>query len=677
MAEVAGQAGRGPLAVSSEISRKIDQRGPFDPTILTPMSLGGLHDNIGRIVGERYKLVRPIGRGASAQVYLAQDTTLDRPVAVKLLHTGLAGDERFLERFRAEAHRCAQLSHQNVVTVYDWNDNERPYIVTEYLGGGSLRAMLDAGNYLSPAQALVVGLGAAKGLEYAAKRGLVHRDIKPANLLFDADGTVRIADFGLALALSEAGITAQSGEMLGTVRYASPEQARGEKLTEKSDVYSLGLSLIEAVTGEVPFGSDTSLGSLMGRTEADVVVPDAMGRLQVTVSKACQLDPEARPTAGELKVGLLAAAEAMAPPAKLPLVGTQAPVGATTERLAPTQIGAPPARSMSGIVDEPEAMKRKWPWVIFGLLVLGGAIGGGVFAFLNQQPVKHRVPPLVGVSEETALRNIESNGWLVQKPLLLRNDEIDKDDIISTDPAEGELLAEGEEFTYTVSLGPTEVPIPQGLIGQVGTVVVDELRALGLEVEEEEAFSEDIPAGAVIDIVTEQVLVEKGSEVTVVVSSGPEPRTIPDGLVGATIEEVRELLAGEQLVAEETERFDEEVPTGIVLQVIPREGRSGIPRGDVVEVLVSKGPAPKAMPSVIDQSVETATRILEEAGFCVEKVEGPPDGVVVGHDPTPETITPIGDCVTLFTVDPNAPEDGSEGEGDGTDGGGGDGAGDQ
>ncbi len=640
------------------------------------MSLGGLHDNIGRIVGERYKLSRPIGRGASAQVYLAQDQTLDRPVAVKLLHTGLTGDERFLERFRVEAHRCAQLSHQNIVTVYDWADAERPYMVTEYLGGGSLRGMIDAGNLLTPAQALVVGLGAAKGLEYAAKRDLVHRDIKPANLLFDADGSVRIADFGLAVALAEAGVTSQSGEMLGTARYASPEQARGEKLTEKSDVYSLGLSLIEAVTGDVPFSSDTRLGSLMARTEADAEVPDAMGRLQVTLAKACRLDPEERPTAAELKVGLLAAAEAMSPPAKLPLVGTQAPVGETTERLAPTQIGAPPPRRPAAIVDEPVAKKRKWPWVIFGILVLGGAIAGGVFAYLNQQPVNHRVPALVGVSEETALRNIGSFGWIVGDPLLQRNDDIDRGDIIETDPPEGELLAEGGEFSYTVSLGPTLVPIPRDLVGESATFVVDELERLGLEVDEEEVFDEEVPQGSVVDILSDDVEVEKGSEVTVQISTGPPPRTIPENLVGATIEDVRAQLSGLGLVVEESTRFDAEAPAGTVLQVIPREGRTGVAKGELVEVLVSDGPAPRAMPSVIDQSVDTARRILDEAGFCVETIEGPEDGVIVGQDPTPDTITPVDTCVTLFTVDPNAPAEGEDGEnsdagdsGDGGDGG--------
>ncbi len=646
------------------------------------MSLGDLHDNIGRIVGERYKLVRPIGRGASSQVYLAQDKTLDRQVAVKLLHAGLAGDERFLQRFRTEARRSAELSHQNIVTVYDWNDKDRPYIVTEYLAGGSLRAMIDAGNHLTPAQALVVGLGAAKGLEYAAKRGIVHRDIKPANLLFDGDGQVRIADFGLAFALSEAGMTQQDGELLGTVRYASPEQARGASLTQKSDVYSLGLSIIEAVTGEVPFGdADTSLGTLMARTESNVVVPDELGRLQVTVSRAGLLDADERPSAAELKVGFLAAAEAMAPPAKLPLVGTQAPIGATTERLAPTQIGTPGLvdlrkpdttnmtvnANQTGLspldLDEPDGPKRKWPWVLFALVAVGSAIGGGIFAYLQSQPASFRVPALVGTSEATALRNIEGNGWILER-LLLRDDLIAIDDIISTDPPEGTMLEEGQPFTYTVSLGPTTVSVPSSLVGERGEFVIEEIRAIGLDVEEESDYDEVVAPGAVIAILGETVDVPKGSEVTVVVSLGPEPREMPGGLIGSPIAEVSETLQALGLNPVVTSEFNEEIERGIVLRMSPREGRTGIERGEQVDLVVSGGPAPREVPYVIDLSVDSATAALEVEGFCVERVEGPSDGVVIGQDPTPDSIEDVGTCVTLFTIDPNAPDEPADGADD-------------
>src|SRR6478672_2273644 len=189
-------------------------------------------DQVGRVLGGRYRLLAPVGTGASATVFVADDVQLQRRVAVKVLHPSLAEDAAFLKRFRAEAQAAAALSHPNVMAVYDWGqDGEMsgatPYLVLEYLGGGSLRAMLDRGRRLSPSQALLVGLEAARGLDYAHRRGLVHRDIKPANLLFGQDRRLRIADFGLARAIAEAAWTEPDGVVLGTARYASPEQAKG------------------------------------------------------------------------------------------------------------------------------------------------------------------------------------------------------------------------------------------------------------------------------------------------------------------------------------------------------------------------------------------------------------------------------------------------------------------
>src|SRR5688500_4712304 len=204
------------------------------------VAMSRMTDQIGRVLGGRYRLIAPIGSGASAQVYLADDVRLRRRVAVKVLHAALADDDSFLRRFRAEAQAAAALSHPHVLAVFDWGDDDVPYLVTEYLGGGSLRALLDTGDLLSPSQALLIGLEAGRALDYAHRRGFVHRDIKPANLLFGDDHRLRIADFGLARALAEAAWTEPQGAMLGTARYASPEQAQGLGGDGSAAEYTLG-----------------------------------------------------------------------------------------------------------------------------------------------------------------------------------------------------------------------------------------------------------------------------------------------------------------------------------------------------------------------------------------------------------------------------------------------------
>src|SRR3989442_3232478 len=216
-------------------------------------------DQIGRVLGGRYRILAPIGTGASAHVFLGEDVTLRRRVALKVLHPALADDEGFLRRFQAEARAAAALSHPTVMAVYDWGDDgESPYLVCEFLGGGSLRTLLDRGHRLTPSQALLVGLEATRGLDYAHRRGFVHRDIKPANLLFDEDARLRIADFGLARALAEAAWTEPAGAVLGTARYAAPEQVQGSSLDGKADGYARAGVLVEAVTGQVPFAPDTT-----------------------------------------------------------------------------------------------------------------------------------------------------------------------------------------------------------------------------------------------------------------------------------------------------------------------------------------------------------------------------------------------------------------------------------
>src|SRR5256714_293636 len=255
------------------------------------MALSGLTDLAGRVLADRYRLLAAIGSGGSGRVYVADDVRLRRRVAVKVLHAALAGDSGFLRRFRAEAQVAASLHHPNVMAVYDWGDDDVPFMVLELLRGGSLRGLLDSGARLTPAQAARVGQQVTGALEYAHARGLVHRDIKPANLLFDEHGIMRVADFGLARALAEASWTEPAGALLGTARYASPEQATGSPLGARADLYALALVLVESVTGRVPFASDTPVGTLMARTQGGISAPAELGPLAAGRGGAGQVGP--------------------------------------------------------------------------------------------------------------------------------------------------------------------------------------------------------------------------------------------------------------------------------------------------------------------------------------------------------------------------------------------------
>ncbi|MFN0093089.1 MAG: serine/threonine-protein kinase, partial [Acidimicrobiales bacterium] len=295
---------------------------------------------VGRVLNGRYRLLAPLGAGASGQVLLADDVALRRRVAVKVLHPALAADGAFLRRFRAEAQAAAALNRPNILAVYDWGEDGLPFLVSELLGGGSLRAVLDSGRLLTPSQALVVGLDACRGLHYAHGRGIVHRDIKPANLIFGEDRRLRIADFGLARALAEAAWTEPEGVILGTARYASPEQADGAELDAKSDVYSLALVLVEAVTGEAPHAAGTVLATLRARSGRAIDPPAELGALRKAVALAGRADPNQRVDARGFGLALMRAAEALPRPTPLPLAPPPSPVpGAAGEA---TELGGPP-----------------------------------------------------------------------------------------------------------------------------------------------------------------------------------------------------------------------------------------------------------------------------------------------------------------------------------------------
>jgi serine/threonine-protein kinase len=655
-----------------------------------------LSDQIGRVLGGRYRLVAPIGSGASALVYLADDTRLRRRVAVKLLHQALSDDESFLRRFRAEAQSAAALNHPHILAVYDWGEDEHePFLVTEYLGGGSLRALLDSGARLDPAQALMVGLETARALDYAHKRGFVHRDIKPANLLFGEEGRLRIADFGLARALAEAAWTEPSGAVIGTARYACPEQARGEAVGGKGDVYSLALVLVEAVTGSVPFASDTTIGTLMARIDNPIPVPEELGPLRKVLARAGSPDPAERPDGGELAVGLLAAAEELDRPKPLPLAGTAASldeltvvdrdptqlppgdptaalgVAPVTEALASPPTASPPTgpaaapgpvstsrelrKSARRTVKEQRAAaiaagtirKPRWPKVLAVVFAALAVAAASVVGFRTLYTPSHRVPQLVSLTQADATAQATAKHWKVAINTT-RVDGTTAGQVLSQDPVEGKSLQEGKTITLLVSLGQTTVPVPTDLVGKTLAQATAELEAAGLKLGvATDAFDETVPKGSVIKLAdSTPPEVEKGKTVDLVVSQGPEPRTVPDIPAGTPYEQAAKQLSDLQLVVSKVDAPDDNIAAGLVISIAPAAGTK-VDRGGTVTVTVSKGKP--VVPDVKGKSVADAIDILQAAGFTVAGVQGNPLRSVQGTNPPAGTQAAKGTGVTLIT----------------------------
>jgi eukaryotic-like serine/threonine-protein kinase len=648
-------------------------------------------DQSGRVLGSRYRLLTPVGTGASAIVYEADDVQLRRRVAVKLLHPTLAADASFLKRFRAEAQAAAGLSHPNVMAVFDWGEDQgTPYLVLEYLAGGSLRAMLDRGRQITPSQALLVGLEAARGLDYAHKRGVVHRDIKPANLLFGEDGRLRIADFGLARAISEASWTEPAGVMLGTARYASPEQATGQPLTGKSDVYSLTLSLVEAVTGQVPFAAETTVATLMNRLGKLMPVSADLGPMATVLERAGRPEPDERYDAAEFGRALLACAERLPRPTPLPLVlsptqptrdptdispipavppstvagsgplAAPNPPSAANDSAAAVAIERPAAArtadshgaaAVSPLISPRRRMSRGVLWGLIGLVVIAlGTVGGVVW---NGSRTKlYTVQTLVGISKGQAENDISPFEWTLATVLEKSDTFTEPGTILRQDPPPGTKLKKGAVITVFVSDGPTLSKVPD-LNARPKAEAEAALAALKLTLNETSREpNETIPVDSIISwtiggkTVSPGDAINKGTVIDVIVSAGPAPRHVPE-ILGMNWEDAKAAIEAEGLKPQKLDDiFSTKWPPGIVALINPGISTE-LPRDSVVKVAFSKGPDVVTVPNIYGASAAKADQLLAEAGLVRDAVTGGPiDRPVISSDPKPGSVVARGTKVS-------------------------------
>lgn len=635
-------------------------------------------DLAGRVLAGRYLLHNAIGTGASGRVYVAEDTRLRRRVAVKVLHAALAEDTAFLRRFRAEAQLAASLHHPHIVTVHDWGEDDVPFMVLELLEGGSLRGILDQGELLTVPQAARVGRDVASALAYAHVRGILHRDIKPANLLFDEHGRVRVADFGLARALAEASWTEPAGAVFGTARYASPEQAHGAHLDARSDLYSLGLVLVEAVTGRIPFAADTTIGTLTARTQRPLIAPDELGPLAPVVDRAGAIDPADRyPDAATMRQAIADAADALPPPRPLLLAGMvdradPNPTRAVPDRTAPLfdqdaadAVVVPPkvpvqaVHAVEAVVAvEPDGGKRDRernrrpgqrrlvPFVVAIVVVITVAIAAAALAQIKGAKAIE-IPGLRGMQLSAAQTAAEKAGVTLNRPTA-RNAPEPLGTVIDQNPAAGTFTGD-HHVSLVVSAGPAKVAVPE-IVNKQWNAARAQLDAAGLLYQNPPAqqYSATVPLGAVI---SEQPgsgqQVAPDSAVQVVVSAGRAPVAIPD-VTGRPFAAAKQTLENANFkVNRAADEFSSTVGKGDVVRTDPSAGQKE-PYGSRVTVVVSKGPDLVPVPNLINLSFDQATAAAQRQGLSIT-VQGrvTPNQLVSGQQPAPRTKIARGSDITV------------------------------
>jgi eukaryotic-like serine/threonine-protein kinase len=635
-------------------------------------------ESIGRVLAGRYRVETALGSGASANVFAAFDTTLQRRVAVKVLYPALAADSAFLRRFRAEAQSAAALAHAHVLAVHDWGEDEQgPFLVLEFLAGGSLRDMLDEGERLSVPQAVEVGRQAAEGLAYAHSRGFVHRDVKPANLLFDEEGRLRIADFGLARALAEAALTEPAGMTVGTARYVAPEQALGHRLDGRADVYSLALVLYEAVTGVVPFSADTTLATLMARVDADIPGHDALGPLEEVLRQATTRHPADRLDAATFAARLRELAGGLPEPSPLRLarsggdaiLARPAPAPARDVDLtAHGMMTAPPATGRRvrggkdpdvlavaaavGVSDDDAAIRRhrrRWPWIAALVVVAAGlaAVGTG-FALVKTKLLvpSHKLPVITGLSETQAALVLARDKFHLRIVGHQTSITAPPGQVLHQIPAPGTKLKESSTVSGIVSDGLPTVAVPS-----LTTVTGDcpavnaALAQANLKAACTDTNNLTVPKGGVISW-NPQGSALYGSTITVSVSAGPPMEAIPsladEGCQGATT-----TLAAVGLKANCTQAYNATVPTGQVVSWIP-QGQAL--EGTTVNIVISEGPQPVTIPSTLYQmTVSEAIGALQALNLTPVSGGGPLSGhVFLSNPPAGASVLP-GTSVTLYS----------------------------
>ena len=548
----------------------------------------------GKTLNGRYKIQTLIGTGGMAAVYLAKDLILDRLVAIKVLRLDFRQNNDAMRRFRREALSATQLTHPNIVGVYDVGQSqEMNYIVMEYVEGTDLKDYIRQRGALHPIEAVRIMMQIVSAIAAAHQNRIIHRDIKPQNILIDREGNVKITDFGIAVALSDTSLT-QTNTLLGSVHYLSPEQARGGMATIQTDIYALGIVLYELLTGRVPFDGESAVSIALKHFQEPlppVVNPTAMvpQSLENIVLKATAKDPMNRYRScyemfQDLKTCLDSTRlyeKKFVPTSFSGETKVLTPIN--TQKVKPIQTSREiPIVEMDE--EKPVKKKRKWPWV---LLLMISVIGIMAFAFLHSSPKEVQVPDVTNLTEAAAKIKLADAKLSVTDVIQVQSDEVESGKVIETNPKAGSTVKEKSKVTIKVSSGKEAVTM-KDYRNKTYETARDELKKLGFTVEKKEENSDSVEAGKVISqsIAPNQKVEGKDTVITLIVSKG-ETSIKMANLKGYTREGAIEYASTNNLNLTITEEENDATVDTVIRQSI-REG-SDIKKGTPLTIVLSKG----------------------------------------------------------------------------------------